>query len=662
MELTVAEARALTAARTRDAGLTAAARKRDGVVHTPPELARFIARAVDTLLQRELGIAAGLADRSVSVIDPACGPGTFFAAVQAVAGHRAQRPRALLGLDRDTNGWRELLASNEHERQNENRPWPIALRCTDTLETDPETLCSEISSIVAVLGNPPWIGSAQPAPAPWLKRAIEELRRDEQGERLVEKKLGVLSDAYVRFLAWSVAVARNAADGAVLGLVTNSSYLDGPVHRGLRAVLRRTFDALYVIDLGGGALVAREGPADANVFGVRTPAAVLIGVRASRSVARAPEAASALAPVRYARVQGDGASKLEQLARLSLDDLAPQRLACEGPSHRFTPGRAAPPEYLAWPSLGELMPFHREGVQTNRDAAVIDASTECLVERLRAFAAGESRPELEAAERALAHYDPQRAREAVMRALAAEAASDGNHASWLLKIAYRPLDTRWFAALTPLCHRPRPDLLLAMQASLRAGGFALVTARKDRGDVPWRHIAAVVDAVDNSFLSTRSSCRARAVPTHAPDGSANLDLGLAAALFDRAGRVLSVHEVACYALARLSAPDYQATHGAWLRTDYPRVPLPRDAQELALALASGQRLRALWCEPDVELDGMGDDDVRADALMVGHQRVVERWQRGQRAEQRAHESFAARFARARARAAALERSIAVLSL
>jgi hypothetical protein len=274
------------------------------------------------------------------------------------------------------------------------------------------------------------------------------------------------------------------------------------------------------------------------------------------------------------------------------------------------------------------MPFHREGVQTNRDAAVVDASPERLCERLQAFARGEARQDMADAERALSHYDPARARDVLQRALD----EAGSLEALVCRIAYRPLDTRYFVPLAPLCHRPRADLLAAMKAS----SFALVIARKDRSAVPWRHVAASADVADNSFLSTRSSCRARGMPTHGPDGNENLDRAAAASLQERAGRALSSREVACYALARLSEPSYQARYLAWLRADYPRVPLPADARAFTVALRHGERLAEAWCAPLspalARLESAASGGA-GESLVVGHHRVLERQARAETALQ-----------------------------
>ena len=628
MPLTPLEARVLAAGQGRDAALQAARKKSEGIVHTPPELARFIARAADELVVRELGAPDGLADASVGLFDPACGPGAFFAAASAVTVGRRGAPAAVLGLDRDASAIERCRGAFAGE------PWPVALRCEDTVQDgDPDAL-AQLADRVVVLGNPPWIGSAQAAASPRLEGLLEELRCDEHGVRLDEKKLGVLSDAYVRFLAFVVALARRARGGAVIGLVTNSSYLDGPVHRGLRGVLSRTFDALDIVDLGGSALLARERmQRDGNVFGVRTPAAVLLAVR------RPGDAGQRAARVRYARMHGTADHKLEQLARSSLEQLEPKSIASTAPAFRFIPERAAPPEYQSWPSLAELMPFHREGVQTNRDAAVVDVSSERLCERLMAFVRGEERADVADAERRLPHYEPARARRALERAIDERG---GALESLIARIAYRPLDTRYFVPIAPLCHRPRADLLAAMKAS----SFALVVARKDRSPVPWRHIAASADIVDNSYLSTRSSCRARGMPTHAPDGRENLDRAAAAVLEHRAGRGLTAREVACYALARLSEPSYQARYLAWLRADYPRVPLPADPAAFTRALRHGERLAQAWCAPLSQLLPGADTAAPLEPLVVGHHRVLDRGALPARSDRGLAPDLAARRARA----------------
>ena len=616
MELTPAERVVRDAGAARDAALNPAHKKRAGVVHTPPEIARFMARAADALARRELGLAHGLADSRLAIVDPACGPGAFLAAASAVLAHDASRPRLLCGLDQDAAALEQARVALWPELER------ARLRCTfeqrDTLHEAMPSQVAQLAPTLCVLGNPPWIGSAQAPPSPWISQLLEDFRRDADGMRLPERKLGVLSDAYVRFLRWACEVARCARQGALLALVTNGSYLDGPVHRALRAALRRWFHAVYVLDLGGSALLARSGARDENVFGVRPSAAILLCARRAGHDERGP-----LANVHYARVRGTLSSKLERLAAARLSELPWRVLAPGAPFHRFSPAAEVGGDYPRFVSLAEAMPFHREGVQTNRDAAVVDCDRVRLVERMRCFGRGGDDGELAQAARALSHYDPECARRAVTAAL--ERDPDGTCGLLVRRLAYRPFDTRWFVPVAPLCHRPRPELLAAVERSV----LVLVSVRKDRGELPWTHVTAARDVPDNCLLSARSSCRARAFPTSDALGYDNLELAVASVLSERIGRAARAVDFAQYALAVLSSPEYRARFDEALRADYPRVPWPRDAACFEALRQSGEHIAALLSAPlpSVECEAVPSPssplaiDAERGAVRLGAERV-----------------------------------------
>src|SRR5262245_1182818 len=79
-----------------------AARRLRGVYPTPRPLIGYVVRSLHALLRSKLGLAAGLADPSVRLLDPAAGTMRFLRAAwrQAIAAHG--------GADRDLI--RHLLA------------------------------------------------------------------------------------------------------------------------------------------------------------------------------------------------------------------------------------------------------------------------------------------------------------------------------------------------------------------------------------------------------------------------------------------------------------------------------------------------------------------------------------------------------------------------
>ena len=63
-------------------------RKDLGVWYTPPEIVRYMVARVDAVLRSELGVADGLADPRVYVLDPCCGTGSFLAETLDLIGRR----------------------------------------------------------------------------------------------------------------------------------------------------------------------------------------------------------------------------------------------------------------------------------------------------------------------------------------------------------------------------------------------------------------------------------------------------------------------------------------------------------------------------------------------------------------------------------------------
>jgi hypothetical protein len=583
-ELHPAEQQAQAAAHARDAVLARDPERRraHGVVHTPAELARGVLGVLDELLQRRLDLSLGVADPRLHLIDPACGPGAFLAATQRLWAARG-RPSGvkLSGIDIDPNALRSAAELMPYG------PSDLALHRADVLR-DPVLLelAQSEPRVLALVGNPPW-ASARSEKTASMQALLEDFRRDEQGARLRERKLGVLSDAYVRFFRACAEAARQSDRGAVVALVTNGSFLDGPVHRGMRAALRAWFDELYVLDLGGSALIHRAGRSerDDNVFGVRPSVTV-------SWLCRLPGASDAReGRVHYARLWGDRDSKLSALARMRLDDLGFEPLEIERPLSRFVPRPRTHASYASWPSLADWMPFHREGVQTNRDRLAVDSDRGALVERMRRFARGEHLAELESTYADQAHFSADVARRNVAAAL--ERDPDGARGIVARPLAYRPFDTRWFCPVVPLCHRPRNELALAIDRAPEV----LVSVRKDRGASPYTHFGAASLTIDNCFMSTRSSCRARAFPICTPSGDDNLSDALREPLEQRLGVPVRAAEVARYAIAFLAAPSYRQRFDVELHADYPRLPLPSSREAWEAAIGVGGRIWSLWTAP-----------------------------------------------------------------
>lgn len=517
-----------------------------------------------------------LGDPQLRVLDPATGPGIFLAAVLA---HAEGRGGVLLGVDRDTDAMAQTF--DFLHQVADARRWTLTSQTTDPLDAVAPFVDAKRSQLV--IGNPPWVAGRGEGISSELQGLLADYLVDAEGAPIRERRSGVLADAYVRFIRWGTEVITRSKKGGVLALVTNHSYLDGPVHRGMRASLLKAFDEVRVLDLGGSALTARNaGERDANLFGVRPGAAVLLCARGPHGVTR---------PMHYARLLGDETSK--RAAWLSGPTWTPVKDAARS----FVPASRAPSDYASWPSLAAWFPFHAEGVQTNRDAWITAHSREALCTKLEAMARGERLPP------ARAHFDLVRAQATLKTLLTTD-----DLTRFLVPLAYRPFETRWLFAHPHWCHRLRPELAKAMSHS----SVALISARKDRGARPWMHLGFATSIVDNCFLSTRSSCRARAFPSHASDGTENVAPDIHRALVAR-GVAATSSEVLRYVGAWLSSRTVRAKLGVHFLSDYPRIPLPTDAAAFHALADVGLRLQQAFAARDLVVGAARD--------VVGHHDV-----------------------------------------
>jgi hypothetical protein len=166
-----------------------------------------------------------------------------------------------------------------------------------------------------------------------------------------------LYNDYVYFWRWALwRLFEQQICGGIVTFITASSYLAGPGFVGMREVMRRTFDDLWIIDLGGDNLGTRKTP---NVFNIQTPVAIAIGVRGEILSQNTP------ARVRYTKVVGgtreDKLAGLETVDTMSSLAWEECRTDWHAPILPVTKG-----DYFGWPPLIDLFPYQRSGSKFGR--------------------------------------------------------------------------------------------------------------------------------------------------------------------------------------------------------------------------------------------------------------------------------------------------------
>jgi len=408
-------------------------KKNRGVYYTPPEIADYIIRSVDSLLNKNFGKKNGLSDETVHILDPAVGTGTFlYYAIQSIW-EKTKKEIKVLGEDivkKEFNkivvnhvlkhfyGFEILVApyavahlkitlllrdlgfdfsttKNDDDSNNDR----LKIYLTNALE-DPRRpvldllpffhIADEIKNankvkltepIIAIIGNPPYSGISLNM-QPEMRNLIDRYKKvngepiKERGALQLEKNL---NDDYVKFISFAQSLIENKRQG-ILAFITNNGFLDNPTLRGMRNNLFNSFDEIYILNLHGN-FRRGEKEGDESVFNIKAGNSISIFVKLLPSQQKPNK------KVKYFEIIG---SKNKKLSFLKNNDI----FKTEGwkniiPKHEmyyFVPREEKlEDEYNDYFSLNKVFIKGSAGIITARDNFVIRFDKKDIITNLNKF-------------------------------------------------------------------------------------------------------------------------------------------------------------------------------------------------------------------------------------------------------------------------------------
>lgn len=618
-------------------------RRELGTYYTPIPVVSAIVRLVDEALRTRLGFEDGIADQEtwaewaqrsglpaapdgvnpdepvIGMIDPATGTGTFLlswlrtalAEHPSVDAHQVLRQMSAIELSMASYAVAHLKLGLElppDARANERLP----IYLSDALAGRRPGHFAELADPIAeessaaehlrlniprtvVIGNPPYLRTSAAAEGAQLGGMI---RQDEQGRAGLIKAFtaplaaaggGVhaknLYNLYVYFWRWAVWKTCEQHHGpAVVGMITASSFLTGPGFAGMREVMRKEFDEIWIIDLGGEGRGARRND---NVFDkVMTPVCITLALRAANANRDQP------ATVNYQRLEGSRSEKFARLAELSLEDEQWQSVAT-GLHDPLAPGAGG--DYAGWPLLTDLFPWQHSGAQLKRTwpisparaaldqrwAALVSASR---VDRVSMFKETRDR---KIVSRYPALHDPTQRLEPI-----ADLPSSSNPEHFA-RYAYRSFDRQWCIADNRVGDYMRPPLWESL-SDKQIFMTSLLTGRI--GDGP----AAVATPYVPDLHHFRGSYGAKHVIPLYRDaaGTPNIDSRLLTTVGEAVGVGVTVEDLFAYCYGVLGGSDYASRFAEELETPGPRIPITNDTTLFREMADHGRRLLRLhtWGE------------------------------------------------------------------
>ncbi len=609
-----------------------------GVYYTPREVVELQVRLVSELLESRFGKMAGFADDGVVFLDPAVGTGTYpvaavkygLAKVRARYGEGAVPARAAQ-MARNMYGFEILIG-----------PYAVAhLRLTQALESEGAVLADRLNiyladtlgspnlappggltltyrtltreheaarklkldgDILVCLGNPPYDREQVTEPedrrrkGSWVRYGDQiegAAQQEEQGEQPILEdfleparksgrglNLQVIFNDYIYFWRWALwRLFEKQNCGGIVSFITASSYLTGPGFAGVRETMRRTFDDVWILDLGGDNLGARKTP---NVFSIQIPVCIAVGISGKNVKWNEP------AKVKYARI--DAISREEKLKKIDhirgFESI--EWVECSaGWQETFTP--VGQGRYFDFPKLTDIFPFHAAGSVYYRNWPISE-SKDVLESRWN---------KLTRSDRASRKQLFKESRDRKITYTVSDSSLPGyNEPSIIstgpndkfplcIRYGYRSFD-RQFALfdfrlgdyMRPAFYRlaGEKQIFLVSPDSIVSGSGPLIT------------VSAYIP--DQHFFCGRGGKDVMPLYRDADGDEPNVATGLLDALGTEYRRIVVAEDIAAYIYALLGGQSYTRRFWNELETPGPRVPITRDAELFAEAVALGRRL--IW--------------------------------------------------------------------
>ncbi len=434
-------------------------RKAKGVYYTPPAVVSFIISSLNIILKEKFGKQNGFADHSVTVLDFACGTGTFLVYVfetvfeelnsmksagsveKAIAEHLLEHiygfeylvaPYAVAHLKLS-----QFLKDKGYKLKGSDR---LKVFLTDTLDNAEHkinllmpTLSEEGSQankikirepILVILGNPPYNNKSRNN-KPWIKDLIKTYK-----EGLGEKKIN-LDDDYIKFIRYAHWKMENT-DRGVIGIISNNSFIEGLTHRKMRETLKNSFDEIYILNLHGNSNkkeTCLDGSKDKNVFDIR------VGVSISFFIKRNKEPKDC--EVFYYETYGERDPKYEFLFSNDINTLEWEKLPAKEPDFWFIKRDFSNKEkYEKYILMSDIFELSGTGIKTERDEITIHFEEKDIEPVLDDF-------EILREEQIRSKYKLRKdSRDWKIRNAKNDILTSGKKKEYIKKILYRPFDYR----------------------------------------------------------------------------------------------------------------------------------------------------------------------------------------------------------------------------
>jgi Type ISP C-terminal specificity domain len=450
-------------------------------------------------------------------------------------------------------------------------------------------------AVTVVIGNPPYQGKSSNK-GPWITNLMRSRLPDGadhyfrfNNADLGERNPKWVNNDYVKFFRLAQWRLAETSIG-VLGYITSNSYLESPTFRGVRQSLLHSLPHLRIVDLHGNSKRGETAGGDENVFEITEGVAIAIG-----------NVAPGLAQhVEHADLTGTRQTKYETLMAKGLQILTP--LTPSGARLQLVRSSSAGVTVYecGWP-LPTIFPLCNSGMVSKRNSLAFQIDKEkvqSIVKDIHSL----DHPEI-VAKYPHSSWD---SRDGKVEYVKSSVLRMGLDESNFIKCLYRPFDERWTyytAKSKGFLAWPVHDVMRHM---LTGQNLGLISCRQmSQFDEDWSLVGTTRRPIECCTISNKTKEINYLFPlwrdldeTKAANLSPSFIVALQSALNLTAADCrpedpaapLQAEKIFHYIYAVLHSPAYRQRYAAFLRTDFPRIPIPGSLAVFNALAALGEQL------------------------------------------------------------------------
>jgi len=604
-------------------------RQKRGVYYTPVPVVSFINNSINVILKEHFNKTDGIADKSVTLLDPAAGTLTFLAEAAKLAVTEAVLKYGEGVCEKIIQ---EHILENFYAFELMMAPYAIGhikiaiyleelgykikdnervkYYLTNTLEMEEleqvkfpgmsslsqeSHLASKVKKeqpILVIFGNPPYSVSSVNKSA-FIEKEMEVYKKDVRKERNIQP----LSDDYIKFIRfahWKIA----SHDQGIIGMITNNSYLSGLIHRGMRKELLKNFNRIYVLNLHGNARIGErcpDGGKDENIFDIMQGVSIALFIKNEKQ--QSP------GKLYYKDLYGDQQYKYKYLEENNIKTVDWEEIKPKTPNYFFVKkDYSLQSQYDKFLSITEIFDKYSSGVKTHRDHFVVGFTKKEVRRKMQLFTSDlpddivkqglnlkdTSNWNMSNARKALAKIDWEKS---------------------IIPYSYRPFDIRYICFNNKVIDRDREELM----KNIKGNNIGLITTRQLSSN-KFSHIILTDNISDICSISIKTKESGYLFPlfiyinsdgalfTQIQNKKSNMNKGFTKILLSKLPKTISTENIFYYIYAILHSNKYREKYQEFLKTDFPKIPFTKQYELFEQLSQIGKRLTELHLLKSQELN------------------------------------------------------------